>query len=300
MESVTPLSTTQDVKVKLLLAGGHEYILWLKPDAPLLENLLKALVARSQNQASSTLFQIPIDEGHSALCFPSDHLIGVVTEPPLWVQQKSSVPPSPQPLQPAPSNPNVLESKYIQLRNFLKPAELTRLLKFVGDKEPEFVPTTTSTGAADYRKSLVLHSFPEFSNLVINRLHSMMSDLFSKLEMTPFEVSQIEAQLTAHNDGNFYKLHNDSGSADTATRTITYVYYFYREPKSFSGGELVIYDSKIQNNYYVKADSYKVIEPYNNSIVFFLSRYMHEVLPVSCPSKLFTDSRFTINGWIRK
>ncbi|MGB8690572.1 MAG: proline hydroxylase, partial [Microcoleus sp.] len=34
--------------------------------------------------------------------------------------------------------------------------------------------------------------------------------------------------------------------------------------------------------------------------VFFLSRYMHEVLPVSCPSKAFADSRFTINGWVRR
>lgn len=34
-------------------------------------------------------------------------------------------------------------------------------------------------------------------------------------------------------------------------------------------------------------------------IIFFLSRYMHEVLPVKCPSRNFADSRFTINGWIR-
>jgi Rps23 Pro-64 3,4-dihydroxylase Tpa1-like proline 4-hydroxylase len=27
---------------------------------------------------------------------------------------------------------------------------------------------------------------------------------------------------------------------------------------------------------------------------------MHEVLRVSCPSKAFADSRFTINGWVRK
>jgi Rps23 Pro-64 3,4-dihydroxylase Tpa1-like proline 4-hydroxylase len=27
---------------------------------------------------------------------------------------------------------------------------------------------------------------------------------------------------------------------------------------------------------------------------------MHEVLRVSCPSQAFADSRFTINGWVRK
>jgi SM-20-related protein len=35
-------------------------------------------------------------------------------------------------------------------------------------------------------------------------------------------------------------------------------------------------------------------------LVVFPSRYLHEVLPVSCPSQTFADSRFTINGWVRR
>ncbi len=73
-----------------------------------------------------------------------------------------------------------------------------------------------------------------------------------------------------------------------------------QEPKAFSGGELLLYNSKIENNLYVNAESFTKIEPRNNSIVFFLSRCMHEVLPVNCKSKAFADSRFTINGWVRR
>jgi len=131
-------------------------------------------------------------------------------------------------------------------------------------------------------------------------IQSVALDIFRTLELPPFSVDYIESQLTAHNDGNYYKVHNDNGSSNTATRELTYVYYFHREPKPFLGGELVIYDSKIENTYYVNADSFKTIEPRNNSIVFFLSRYMHEVLPVSCLSRSFQDSRFTINGWIHR
>ena len=147
---------------------------------------------------------------------------------------------------------------------------------------------------------MILHSFPEFSQLVVNRIQAILPDVFRKLNLSLFPIGEIEAQLTSHNDGNYYKIHNDNGSPDTATREFTYVYYFYQQPKAFSGGELLIYDSKIENNFYVKADSYKRVEPRNNSIVFFLSRYLHEVLPVSCPSKVFADSRFTINGWVRR
>ncbi|MDZ8090090.1 MAG: 2OG-Fe(II) oxygenase [Nostoc sp. DedQUE12b] len=284
---------SKDVKVQLLLTGGHQYTIYLKSDAPVLHSLLTTVVARAYKQESElhNLFQIPIDEGRSVLCFPSEYLIGVVTEPPIFVQQSEKVQ-----LQ----NDYILASDYIQIDNFLKPEEHKSLLKYVLEKESDFLPSNTSTNDVNYRQSMVVYSFAEFSELILKRIQAMIPDIISKLNLPSFSVSQIESQLTAHNDGNYYKLHNDNGSSDTDTRELTYVYYFYQEPKSFSGGELLIYDSKIENNLYVNAETFKTVEPRNNSIVFFLSRYMHEVLPVNCPSQAFGDSRFTINGWVRR
>ncbi|NJS11873.1 MAG: proline hydroxylase [Microcoleus sp. CSU_2_2] len=301
----------QEVKVKILLTGGHQCTIALKSDAPLLHRLVKTLLDHTNQTAGfSTLFQIPIDDGRSALCFPGEHLVGLVTEPPIYLQQ----PPSQQPEIPleipveipleipasAPPVNDELISRYAQIDNFLTTAEKNKLIKYVLAKESQFVTTSTSTNAEDYRRSMVLHSFPEFSELMVNRIKAILPDVLRKLNLTSFAIGEIESQLTMHNDNNFYKLHNDSGSPDTATRFFTYVYYFNREPKAFSGGELLIYDSKIENNFYVADQSFRTVEPRNNSIVFFLSRYMHEVLPVSCPSKAFADSRFTINGWVRR
>src|SRR4028119_79723 len=284
---------SQDIKVKLLLTGGHQYTLYLKSDAPLLQSLMTTLVSRSYKQETvvSYLFQIPIEEGRGSLCFPSDQLIGLVTEPPVSWQQTE--PEKPHSL-------DILVSDYVQIDNLLTLEEKNQLIDYVLQHESAFVPTTTSTDDLDYRRSMILHSFPDFSKLITKRIKAILPDVFRKLKLAPFPVSDIETQLTSHNDGNYYKIHNDNGSLDTATRELTYVYYFHREPKSFSGGELLIYDSKIENNFYVNADSYQAVEPRNNSIVFFLSRYLHEVLPVSCPSKAFADSRFTINGWIHR
>lgn len=300
----------QDVKVKILLAGGHQCTVTLKSDTPLLHSLVKTLVDRTQQTPGfSTLFQIPIDDGRSALSFPGEHLVGLVTEPPIYLQQLqpqqpaiSVVTPAEIPAEiptPAPVNDDLI-SRYAQIDNFLTAAEKNKLIKYVLAKESEFVTTSTSTNAEDYRRSMVLHSFPEFSELMVNRIKAILPDVLRKLNIPSFPLGEIEAQLTMHNDNNFYKLHNDSGSPETATRFFTYVYYFYREPKAFSGGELQIYDSKIENNFYVADATFRTVEPRNNSIVFFLSRYMHEVLRVSCPSKAFADSRFTINGWVRK
>ena len=296
----------QDVKVKILLTGGHQCTVILNSDAPLLHSLVKTLVDRTQQTPGfSTLFQIPIDEGRSALCFPGEHLVGLVTEPPIYLPQLQPQQPE-SPLEipveipvPEPVNDELI-SRYAQIDNFLTAAEKNKLIKYVLAKESAFVTTSTSTNADDYRRSMVLHSFPEFSELIINRIKAILPDVLRKLNLSSFSVGDIEAQLTMHNDNNYYKLHNDSGSPDTATRFFTYVYYFNREPKAFSGGELQIYDSKIENNFYVAAETFRTVEPRNNSIVFFLSRYMHEVLPVSCPSKAFADSRFTINGWVRR
>jgi SM-20-related protein len=193
-------------------------------------------------------------------------------------------------------------ANYLQLHNFFNSTQLGQLLKFVEDQESNFTQATTSTKARDYRESLVLYRFPEFSELVANRIRHMTPWVISEFcpETITFSIGEIECQLTAHNHNNFYKKHTDSGSPNTASRVLTYVYYFYNEPKSFSGGELVLYDSKVEDNHYKQADTFKKIEPMNNSIVFFLSNNYHEVLPVTCTSLAFRDSRFTINGWVRR
>ncbi len=189
-------------------------------------------------------------------------------------------------------------AKFICIRNFLSVEERSRLLEYVFLHESDFVPTTTSTGAIDYRKSKILYAFPEVADWMMPRIQSALFTVFSQLPA--FQSSEIEMQLTAHNDGNYYKLHNDNGSAEVATRELTYVFYFYREPKGFSGGELRLYDSKIEDGFYQCANTFHEIEPEHNSIIFFQSHAMHEVMPVHCPSQAFADSRFTINGWIRR
>jgi Rps23 Pro-64 3,4-dihydroxylase Tpa1-like proline 4-hydroxylase len=302
----------RQIKVKLLLSGGHEYTVFLQSNSTLLQLLIKILVSRSQKKADAvSLLQIPIEEGRSCLCFSSEDLIGIVTNPPIYLQDRLSTQetqPNPTIQLPTVSTPRSsatpirddLISRYAAIDNFLTPAENQQLFDYVCQKQADFVPTTTSTNADNYRRSLVLHSFPEFRELIVNKIQKLIPDVWAKLNMEPFPIGQIESQLTMHNDGNFYKVHNDNGSPDTATRILTYVYYFNREPKAFSGGDLVIYDSKIQGKYYVKGDTFKTVEPRNNVIVFFHSRYMHEVLPVRCDSKEFADSRFTINGWVRR
>lgn len=143
------------------------------------------------------------------------------------------------------------------------------------------------------RKSKVTskNNFNALYTLLTDQIKPLIPEVMAKLNVEPFEYEDIEVHLTAHNDGDFYKPHRDNNQGDVKARALTFVYYFNSVPKMFTGGQLLFLENKPKPFIY---------EPVNNSIVFFNSSLLHAVHPVSCPSKQFEHSRFTLNGWIRK
>jgi predicted 2-oxoglutarate/Fe(II)-dependent dioxygenase YbiX len=293
------------IKLTVLLEGGGGESLVIEEHGSLHQQLRTALAG---GLAAGTLLDLPI-RPQVTLTIPASRLIGILREPehgPSIVQQAVSTPAlaAPQPEAPvgvpAPGQPNGVRAvQLVQVPDVLSPEEHAQLLEHVRRRESEFVGTTTSTQRGNYRESSVLYHFAPFDELMRNKIRQLMPAVCEALKIPPCH-GAIEAQLTAHNDNNFYKVHNDNGSADTAHRVLTFVYYFHRQPKAFTGGELVIYDHKVQNGYHYAADTFHTVQPLDNSIVFFASEEMHEVKMVRCPSLAFMDSRFTINGWLAR
>ena len=290
---------SQLVHVMLMLAGGHQSEIALpSADTPFLRELFAALLRRSYNQPGGQLFKIPVDNGSAAMYIPSDSIVGVATVPPMQVSSTGLIVKYLLKTE-LPSTYN-LGAQYEQIDNFLPPEEYERLLNYVLAKESEFVDSTTVGQIDNYRRSKLMYNPGFISETVVNRIKDVLPSVLVKLGLSPFSIAGIDSQLTASNHGDYYKIHDDNGSEPTAMRQLTFVYYFYREPKSFYEGNLRIYDNKIEQDVWIRGDSYKMVEPRNNSIVFFYSGYEHEVLPVACPSGAFADSRFTLNGWIRR
>ncbi len=100
---------------------------------------------------------------------------------------------------------------------------------------------------------------------------------------------EIELYVHAYNDGTSFGRHSDARGGGNWRRRISCVYYLHRRPRGFEGGSLVIYDERRRPH---------AVEPEHNSAVFFPSHLIHEVLPVTCRSRAFVDSRFAINVWI--
>lgn len=200
------------------------------------------------------------------------------------------------------TTPIILPARYVQLEDFFSPAEYDEILQTALRRSHEFVSTTTVGDVSDYRRSSVLWGkwLPELHSIMRKKIMSHLPSVVEQLALPSFLVSKVEMQMTAHHDGCYYKVHTDASSETTQARQLTYVYYFNREPKAYTGGELMLYETELRGKASTSGSRSEMIEPHNNSIVFFNSRCRHEVLPVSCPSQDFANGRFTLNGWVRR
>jgi Rps23 Pro-64 3,4-dihydroxylase Tpa1-like proline 4-hydroxylase len=203
--------------------------------------------------------------------------------------------------------PEVLRANCVVLDEFLAPQELEELTRFTLEHEADFQSSEVYSPSVhmgvindEYRRSRVLMDLPEQQALILARIKSVLPHVLAKLEMEEFPIADTEVQITASNDGDFFLCHDDNGSEGVASRHLTFVYFFHREPRQFEGGELRIHDSHLQDGSYVSDGSYQTIVPRQNQIVFFPCELMHEITPVRCSSRDFADSRFTLNGWLRR
>jgi Rps23 Pro-64 3,4-dihydroxylase Tpa1-like proline 4-hydroxylase len=201
----------------------------------------------------------------------------------------------------------VLPAQCVVLDEFLAPQELEKLTGYALEHEADFTASEVVSPSADggivnyeHRRSLVLMDLAHHQDLILARIKSVLPQVLEKLGMEELSIGGVEAQVTASNDGDFFHFHSDNGSDRVALRHLTFVYFFHREPRQFEGGELRIHDARLEEGTYISAGSYQTIVPQQNQIVFFPCELMHEITSVNCASQLFADSRFTLNGWLRR
>ncbi len=186
----------------------------------------------------------------------------------------------------------------------LSSEDLAELLAFAVAHEAAFEPTgvgNSERGTEEFRpgyrasRALTPPHFKPWRDRIKGIVAPLLPDILSELGIKAFDVARYEIELVRHNDGDFYRRHIDTqtGPSETARRAISLVYYFHAEPKAFHGGALRLYTLTTRNDIFVD------VEPEQNRLVAFASWVPHEVMPISCPSGRFIDSRFAINCWLR-
>ena len=194
-----------------------------------------------------------------------------------------------------------------QYRDFLSPDELAALLDYSLSSRDRFKPSQLAGKIVDpsRRRSEQLGDLGPHRQLFENKLHAMADDLFRSTGTRPFDIDHVELEIVAHNDGAHFNAHSDipigpgrerlgGDSSGRHDRLLSGVFYYYREPKAFSGGQLRLFRFGGGEG----PDDYVDLEPEQNSLVIFPSWAVHEVRMIHCPSGRFEDSRFAVDAWL--
>jgi Rps23 Pro-64 3,4-dihydroxylase Tpa1-like proline 4-hydroxylase len=203
--------------------------------------------------------------------------------------------------------PAVVRAQCVVLDEFLAPQEMEELVRYTLEHEAEFrnssvVSPSGDSGTIDFdhRRSRVLMNLGTQEAVFLKPVKAVLPGVLEQLGMDEFPITQTEVQITASNDGDFFRAHCDDAQETIASRRLTFVYFFHREPAQFEGGELRLHDSVNTGHHPVSAGSLQKIVPQQNQIVFFPCSTLHEITPVQCRSRAFADSRFTVNGWLHR
>ncbi len=133
----------------------------------------------------------------------------------------------------------------IVYEEFLALQELTALIAYTRARQSTFRASQVHDPGHQrdpYRRSRVLMDTGPFHEIFQHRITFYLPRILRALRHPLFEVTRMESQITASNDGDYFRLHNDNTHASWPSREITFVYFFHHEPPPFAGGELVLYD----------------------------------------------------------
>jgi Rps23 Pro-64 3,4-dihydroxylase Tpa1-like proline 4-hydroxylase len=214
--------------------------------------------------------------------------------------QTSSLQSAPGGLKPAP---------FVVVREFLDSAVRDALHLGLLSKSRALVEAATTQGIhLDYRRSRILpdcfrYVDPAIEQHFYSRFLNYWPQAQLRLRIAAFEPSFSETHALFYGDGDFFAPHNDTGPENT--RRVTFVCNLQSTPRTFEGGDLILYDTYFRPGRITDgpeepcfATTYTRIFPEDNRIVLFPSEFYHEVTPVTYRGTDPVGERISITGWV--
>ena len=81
---------------------------------------------------------------------------------------------------------------------------------------------------------------------------------------------------------------------------LTFTYTFHRQPKVASGGGMRLFDTRVEEGVHRAADTIRDVEPCDNALLIVPGSVVQVGLPLRVPSKSFSDSVFVVHGSLRR
>lgn len=187
------------------------------------------------------------------------------------------------------------------IEDFLPPEMRDLVLEGLVRDEGAFFSNRT-----DGRDALVAID-PEPVRSVIAEFEHRFDDVVATLTRLGAPTEDIDGchfetpSVTAAGHASFHSPHIDndplSGVSAVVTRRISFVWHAFREPRSFEGGELRLWDyADIPSDRgpWTPASTWTDHPCRDNTLIAFSSYSLHEVLPVRAPNGPFSGRRFAV------
>ena len=123
---------------------------------------------------------------------------------------------------------------------------------------------------------------------LVPKLREALPTVSMRLRIDGLDRRRMDLTMVAHPDGGFGTRHRDLSSSALAG-----LCYFHRDPRPFSGGDLLLYDTEVETGR-CGASGFSRVEPAAGSIVFYPGHYVHEVTPVACGPGGFAAARLSV------
>lgn len=200
---------------------------------------------------------------------------------------------------PHPPATDFAPAPFVLFDRFLEPAANRSLLDDAIARQALFRETEVykaARGQPPNRTNLVSYELGPAGDIMRALVARHLPLLCERLGKPLFDIKFIQLKLAAYANGDFFKPHHDNGE-NNPLRVISFVYYFNQLPKPYTGGDLLLYDTRFQPGAYVRSLFTRIV-PQNNSIIFFPSEYFHEVSTVVIGNDEFRSCRFTMAGHV--
>jgi SM-20-related protein len=274
---------TMEVRVKLLLQGGHVWEFCCADDDPIVFGLVSALPGAdvAGNLPPDGLVQIETRSGER-LFLTRSSLVSVeitpVADPLKFLDTKRLA----GPLRSIPARAS-FPSPFVLMSDALSDEVHRALIAHALSQD---------TGGLQSGYELRELSLDPLEESVTKPLRSHMESGRAVLGV-PDEVKvQLELRLFAIGDTQAVSCHANPANI------LHMVYYFHRQPKGFTGGGVRLFDSRTENG--MRRASFRDLEIGDNVLLIFPEHVVSGGLPVRCPTRAFADGLFVIQASLRR
>jgi SM-20-related protein len=274
-----------EVRVKLLLRGGHGWEFCCKDDDPMVFGLVSALPGAdlAGNLPPDGLVQIETRTGERLFLTRSSLVsveIAPVANPLKFLGVKRLAAPSA-----GISTGASIPSPFVLANDALPDEVHAALLAHVLGHDAEAVRLHSGMRELD---------LGPLEEPVAKALRSYAAEGVAILRIP--DQTEVELRLRLFAIGDTQAVSWEPNPADV----LYLMYHFYKQPKGFTGGGIRLFDGRTGNGMRCAMTSFRDVEIGDNDVLIFPEKVVGAGLPVRCPTRAFADELFVVRGIMRR